>query len=118
MEEQALSATFKTLRKSKCIAILDLDSKEAEIDLFFPTTSFSPISLKTLRIKARGEFYIFVVHQVAYTFNFLFIGKVSITHPQFLFLFYFNKLPSFPLFKLLAKIVGSLVSYRISRVIL
>jgi len=52
MEEQALSATLENLRKSKCIAILDLESKEAETNLFFPTTSLSPLYLRTLRTKA------------------------------------------------------------------
>jgi 3,4-dihydroxy-2-butanone 4-phosphate synthase len=52
MEEQALSATLETLRKSKCIAILDSKSKEAETNLFFPTTFFSPLYLRTLRIEA------------------------------------------------------------------
>ncbi len=85
MEEQALSAIFKILRNNKCIAILDSKSKEVKIDLFFPTTSLFPISLKTLRTKVRGELYIFVVHQVVSTFSFLFIENVSITHPQFVF---------------------------------
>jgi 3,4-dihydroxy-2-butanone 4-phosphate synthase len=81
MEEQALSATLETLRKGKCIAILDSKSKEAETDLFFPTTSFSPLSLKTLKTKTGGEPYIFLAHEVASIFSFLFIGVVSITHP-------------------------------------
>jgi 3,4-dihydroxy-2-butanone 4-phosphate synthase len=51
MEEQALNVAFETLRKSKCIAILNSKSKEAEIDLFFPT-SFSPLYLRTLRTEA------------------------------------------------------------------
>jgi 3,4-dihydroxy-2-butanone 4-phosphate synthase len=44
MEEQALSATLEALRKGQCIAILDSKSREAKIDLFFPTT-FSPLFL-------------------------------------------------------------------------
>ncbi len=88
MEEQALSATLETLRKGKCIAILDLESKEAKINLFFPT-SLSPFYLKTLRIEAGRELYIFVVHEVASTFSFFFIREVSITRPQF---FFFKKI--------------------------
>ncbi len=118
MEEQALHA-LKTLRKGKCIAILDSKSKEAKTNLFFRTTFLSPLFLKTLRIKARGELYIFVAHEVASTFSFIFIGEVSITHPQFYFIFKIsNTLPSFPLFKLLAKTISNLVSYRILGVIL
>ncbi|KAH8935219.1 hypothetical protein BDL97_17G017800 [Sphagnum fallax] len=75
MEEQALHA-LKTLRKGKCIAILDSKSKEAKTNLFFRTTFLSPLFLKTLRIKARGELYIFVAHEVASTFSFIFIGEV------------------------------------------
>jgi 3,4-dihydroxy-2-butanone 4-phosphate synthase len=52
MEEQALNVALETLRKSKCIAILDSKSKEAETNLFFPTTSFSPLYLRTLKIEA------------------------------------------------------------------
>jgi hypothetical protein len=44
--------------------------------------------LKTLKIEAWRELYIFVVHEVASTFGFPFIGEISITHPQ-LFFFYF-----------------------------
>jgi 3,4-dihydroxy-2-butanone 4-phosphate synthase len=43
MEEQALSVALETLRKGKCIAILDLESKEAKINLFSPTTSLSSL---------------------------------------------------------------------------
>ncbi|CAK9210027.1 unnamed protein product [Sphagnum jensenii] len=74
MEEQALHA-LKTLRKGKCIAILNSKSKEAKTNLFFPTTSLSPLFLKTLRIKTRGELYIFLAHEVASTFSFIFIGE-------------------------------------------
>jgi len=52
MEEQALSVAFKTLRKSKRIAILDSKSKEAETDLFFPTTFFYPLYFRTLKTEA------------------------------------------------------------------
>jgi hypothetical protein len=52
MEEQALTVALETLRKNKCNVILDSKSKEAEIDLFFSTTSFSPHYLRTLRTKA------------------------------------------------------------------
>jgi hypothetical protein len=52
MEEQALSAALETLRKNKCNVILDSKSKEAETNLFFPTTFFSPFYLRTLRTKA------------------------------------------------------------------
>jgi 3,4-dihydroxy-2-butanone 4-phosphate synthase len=52
MEEQALSATLETLKKSKCIAILDSESKEAETDIFFRTISLSPLYLRTVRTKA------------------------------------------------------------------
>jgi 3,4-dihydroxy-2-butanone 4-phosphate synthase len=86
MEEQALNVTLEASKKGQCIAIMDLKSMKVEINLFFPT-SFFPLSLKTLRIEARGEMYIFVAHEVASTFGFPFIGKVSITHPQ-LFFFY------------------------------
>jgi 3,4-dihydroxy-2-butanone 4-phosphate synthase len=99
MEEQALNVAFEMLREKKCIAILDLKSKEAKTALFFPTTFLSPLSLRILRTKAGGELYIFVVHEVAFTFGFPFIGKVSITHLE------------------LAQIIRSLVSRRISRVI-
>jgi 3,4-dihydroxy-2-butanone 4-phosphate synthase len=40
MEEQALNAILETLRKGKCIAILDSKSKEVETNLFFPTIFF------------------------------------------------------------------------------
>jgi hypothetical protein len=85
MEEQTLNADLEP----QCIAILDSESKEAEIDLFFLATSFSPLSLRTLRTKARRELYIYVVHEVTCTFGFPFIGKVSTTHPQLFFLFSF-----------------------------
>jgi 3,4-dihydroxy-2-butanone 4-phosphate synthase len=39
MEEQALSAALEALRKGQCIAIMDSKSREAKIDLFFPTIS-------------------------------------------------------------------------------
>jgi 3,4-dihydroxy-2-butanone 4-phosphate synthase len=51
MEEQALSVALETSRKNKCNVILDFKSKEAETDLFFPTTSFSLIYLRTLKTK-------------------------------------------------------------------
>jgi len=86
MEEQTLSVVLEALRKCQCIAILDSKSREAEIDLFFLVASFSPLSLKTLKTKARRELYIFVAHEVICTFGFPFIGEVSATHPQ---LFYF-----------------------------
>ncbi len=86
MEEQTLSVVLEALRKGQCIAILDSKSKEAESDLFFLVASFSPLSLKTLKTKARRELYIFVAHEVICTFGFPFIGEVSTTHPQ---LFYF-----------------------------
>jgi 3,4-dihydroxy-2-butanone 4-phosphate synthase len=35
MEEQALNATLEAVRKGECIAILDLESKEAKTHLFF-----------------------------------------------------------------------------------
>ncbi|KAH9555773.1 hypothetical protein CY35_08G133400 [Sphagnum magellanicum] len=63
MEEQVLSVALKTLRKGKCIAILDLESKEAKSNLFFPTSLFFPFYLRTLRTEARGELYIFVAHE-------------------------------------------------------
>jgi hypothetical protein len=47
-----LSATLETSRKNKCIAIPDSKSKEAKIDLFFPTTSLFLLYLRTLRIEA------------------------------------------------------------------
>jgi hypothetical protein len=47
--------------------------------------------LRTLRTKARRELYIYVAHEVACTFGFLFIGKISITHP--LLFFYFQQTP-------------------------
>jgi 3,4-dihydroxy-2-butanone 4-phosphate synthase len=59
MEEQALSVALKALRKGQCIAILDLEFREVETNLFFPTASFSPLSFKTLRTKVGGEVYIF-----------------------------------------------------------
>ncbi|KAH9555771.1 hypothetical protein CY35_08G133200 [Sphagnum magellanicum] len=75
MEEQALNVALETLRKGKSIAILDLKSKEAETDLFFPTSYFFPLYLRTLKAKTGGELYIFVVHEVASTFIFLFIKE-------------------------------------------
>jgi hypothetical protein len=45
MEEKALSVALKTLKKGKCITILDSKSKKAKINLFFPTTSLSLHSL-------------------------------------------------------------------------
>jgi 3,4-dihydroxy-2-butanone 4-phosphate synthase len=39
MEEQALSAVLKALRKGQCILILDLESREAKTNLFFPIAS-------------------------------------------------------------------------------
>jgi 3,4-dihydroxy 2-butanone 4-phosphate synthase len=115
MEEQALSATLEALRKGQCIAIMDLESKEAETNLFFPSAFFSP--LKILKTKARGEMYIFEAHEIASTFGFPFIGEVSqTTHNSFSFIS--SKLPSFPLFKLLEKTVGSLVSSRILGIVL
>ncbi len=86
MEKQTLSETLEAMRKGQCIAILD--SRKVEIDLFFPTISLFPLFLKTLKIEAWRELYIFVVHEVASTFGFPFIGEISITHPQ-LFFFYF-----------------------------
>ncbi|CAM6028677.1 unnamed protein product [Sphagnum balticum] len=77
MEEQTLNAILEALRKDQCIAILDSKSKEAEIDLFFLATSFSPLSLRTLRTKARKESYISVAHDVTCTFGFPFIGEVG-----------------------------------------
>jgi len=88
MEEETLSVVLKALRKGQCIAILDSKS-EVESDLFFLVASFSPLSMKTLKTKARMELYIFVVHEVICTFSFPFIGEVSTTHPQLFFLFYF-----------------------------
>jgi 3,4-dihydroxy-2-butanone 4-phosphate synthase len=44
MEEKALSAALEALRKGQCIAILDLESREAETNLFFPTASLSSFS--------------------------------------------------------------------------
>jgi hypothetical protein len=52
--------------------------------------------LRTLKTEAWGELYIFVAHEVASTLSFFFIGEVSITHPQFYFIFNSSKLPSFP----------------------
>jgi 3,4-dihydroxy-2-butanone 4-phosphate synthase len=49
MEEKTLSAIMETLRKSKCIAILDSKSKEVETNLFFPTTSLFHLYLRTLK---------------------------------------------------------------------
>jgi len=94
MEEQALSAALKALRKGQCIRlrILDLESRDAKTNLFFPTTFLSPLFMKILNTKARGELYIFVVHEIASTFGFPFIGKVFTTHPQFFF-FYFQHIP-------------------------
>jgi hypothetical protein len=89
MEEQTLSVVLEALRKGQCIAILDSKSKEAESDLFFLVASFSPLSLKTLKTKARMELYIFVAHEVICIFSFPFIGEVSTTHPQLFFFFYF-----------------------------
>jgi 3,4-dihydroxy-2-butanone 4-phosphate synthase len=106
MEEQALSATLETLKKSKCIVILDSKSKEAETGLFFPKTSFSPLYLRTLRTEAWGELYIFVAHEVPSTLSFFFIGEVSITHPQ---LFFLKKILANS-HHFLTKIVGNLVS--------
>jgi 3,4-dihydroxy-2-butanone 4-phosphate synthase len=57
MEEQALSVALKALRKGQCIAILDLESREAESNLFFLTTFISPLSMKTLRTKVGGWSY-------------------------------------------------------------
>ncbi|CAK9882802.1 unnamed protein product [Sphagnum jensenii] len=65
----------RTLRKGRCIAILDSKSREAEIDLLFLVASFSPLSLKTLKTKAKRELYIFVAHEVICTFGFPFIGE-------------------------------------------
>jgi 3,4-dihydroxy-2-butanone 4-phosphate synthase len=90
MEEQALNAALEALRKGQCIPILDLKSSEVKINLLFPTASLYPLSLKTLRIKTRRELYVFVDHEIAFTFGFPFIGKVSTTHPQ-LFFFYFQQ---------------------------
>jgi 3,4-dihydroxy-2-butanone 4-phosphate synthase len=42
MEEQALSAALKAMRKGKCLAILDSKSRETNIDLFFPTAFSLP----------------------------------------------------------------------------
>jgi hypothetical protein len=89
LEEQTLNVVLKALRKGQCIAILDSKSKEAKSDLFFLVASFSPLSLKTLKTKARMELYIFVAHEVICTFSFPFIGEVSTTHPQLFFFFYF-----------------------------
>jgi 3,4-dihydroxy-2-butanone 4-phosphate synthase len=88
MEEQALSAALEVLRKGHCIAILDLESREDETNLFFPTIFLSPLSLIILRTKVGRELYIFVAHEISSTFGFPFIGEVSTTHPQ-LFFFYF-----------------------------
>ncbi|CAK9235353.1 unnamed protein product [Sphagnum troendelagicum] len=74
MEEQTLSVVLKALRKGQCIAILDSKS-EVESDLFFLVASFSPLSMKTLKTKARMELYIFVAHEVICTFSFPFIGE-------------------------------------------
>ncbi len=82
MEEKTLSAIMETLRKSKCIAILDSKSKEVETNLFFPTTSLFHLYLRTLKTETWGELYIFVVHEVFFTLSFLFIGEVSIIDPQ------------------------------------
>jgi hypothetical protein len=108
MEEQTLSAVLEALRKVQCITILDLESKEVETNLFFPTTSPPPLSLRTLKTKARGELYIFVVHEIASTFGFPSLERYPLpTHNSS---FISSKLPSFPLSRLLVKIVGSLVS--------
>jgi len=80
MEEQTLSVVLQALRKGRCIAILDSKSREAKIDLLFLVASFFPLSLKTLKTKARRELYIFVAHEVICTFGFPFIGEVSTTH--------------------------------------
>jgi hypothetical protein len=50
-----------------------------------------------------------MAHEVASTFGFPCIGEVATTHPKLLF-FYFQQIPSFPLFELLAKTIGGLVS--------
>jgi 3,4-dihydroxy-2-butanone 4-phosphate synthase len=49
MEEQALSVVLKAMRKVQCIEILDSESREAETNLFFLTTSFFPFFVKALR---------------------------------------------------------------------
>jgi 3,4-dihydroxy-2-butanone 4-phosphate synthase len=41
MEEQALSVALKAMRIGQCIAILDSESKEVKIDLFFVAAFFS-----------------------------------------------------------------------------
>ncbi|KAH9535346.1 hypothetical protein CY35_17G047400 [Sphagnum magellanicum] len=55
--------------------MVNLESREAKTDLFFPTASLSPLSLITLRTKAGGEMYIFVAHEIASTCGFPFIGE-------------------------------------------
>ncbi|KAH8951849.1 hypothetical protein BDL97_09G052300 [Sphagnum fallax] len=75
-EASLTSRVLRALRKGRCIAILDSKSKEVEIDLLFLVASFSPLSLKTLKTKARRELYIFVAHEVICTFGFPFIGEV------------------------------------------
>jgi len=81
MEEQALSATFETLRKIKCIAILYLKTKEAKTNLSFPTTSLSPLYLRMLKIEAWGELYMFVAHEVVSTLSSSSLESYPITHP-------------------------------------
>jgi 3,4-dihydroxy-2-butanone 4-phosphate synthase len=102
MEEQALSVALKAMRKGQCIAILDLESKEVKIDLFFVATFIFPLSLRTQRTKARGELYISMVHEVAFTFDFLFIGEVPLPTHNCSSSSISNKLPSFPLFEVFA----------------
>jgi hypothetical protein len=89
VEEQTLNAVLKALSKGQCIAILDSESREAEIDLFFLVTFFSPFSLRIIKTKVGRELYIYVAHEVTCTFGFPFIGEVSTTHPQLFFFFYF-----------------------------
>jgi hypothetical protein len=48
--------------------------------------------LRILNTKAGRELYISVTHEVACTFGFPFIGKVSTAHPQ-MFFFYFQQTP-------------------------
>jgi 3,4-dihydroxy 2-butanone 4-phosphate synthase len=85
MEEQALSAVLEAPRKGQCIVILDLESREAKTNLFFPIASSFIFFWKTLRTEVGGGLYIYVVHGVASTFGFPFIGEVSTTHPQLFF---------------------------------
>ncbi|CAM6033454.1 unnamed protein product [Sphagnum compactum] len=77
MEEQTFSATLEALRKGQCIAILNSESREVKTNLFFPT-SFSPLSLKTLRTKTKRELYISLAHEVPCAFGFPFIEKLDI----------------------------------------